>query len=177
MSSGVYLLNFRNGDKYIGKSVNIERRWEEHIKSLAEGKSAKKLQAAYNKYGVPERSILIYCHNDHIDLMETIMIRRLKPTLNSAVTVPVAIEDIGVICNNSELLQISTGRHIEKICTLGSLVERLENEIEFLLDEDEVANELYSHKMKLQQLSLEMIKLESLLEKEKQVTWWQRLWR
>jgi hypothetical protein len=177
MSSGVYLLNFGAGGKYIGKSVDIERRWEEHIKALAKGKSANKLQDAYRRYGVPERKILLECHSDHIDLVETIMIRRFKPTLNSATTSPISLEDINTICDNGELLDISTGTHIRKICALGSLVERLEKEIDFLLDEDEIAYELYSNRKKLQQIDAEYKKLADQLEKEKQVTWWQRLWR
>jgi hypothetical protein len=56
-------------------------------------------------------------------------------------------------------------------------VERLEKEIDFLLDEDEIAYELYSNRKKLQQIDAEYKKLADQLEKEKQVTWWQRLWR
>jgi hypothetical protein len=177
MSSGIYLLDFRSGGCYIGKSVNIERRWEEHIKSLSEGKSAKKLQDAYKRYGIPSRSILLLCHEDHISLMETIMIRRLKPTLNSASTAPITLEDIDTLCSNGTHLASSTGTLIKQVCALGSHVTRLENEIEFLLDEDDVAYELYSIRKKFKELQLSNFKTISELEKEKKITWWQRLWR
>lgn len=177
MTSGVYQLKFRNGSTYIGKSVDIGRRWEEHVKSLAEGKSAKKLQDAYNKLGVPTRSILVECHPDHISLVETLMIRRLKPTLNSASTAPLSTEDNAILACNLDNLNTSTGRMLYNTITLSSHVNRLENEIDFLLDEDKVASSLYASREHIKELSLRLAKLGSELEKEKAVTWWQRLWR
>lgn len=43
-----------NGKKYIGqtKRKNVQNRWDEHIELWQSGKHSKKMQAAYNKYGL-----------------------------------------------------------------------------------------------------------------------------
>jgi group I intron endonuclease len=50
---GVYLIqNKINNYKYVGESLNIVRRWKQHIKSLDEGTHTNKsLQNAWDKYG------------------------------------------------------------------------------------------------------------------------------
>lgn len=56
MSCGIYLLKFNNFDKvYIGKSVDISSRTKRHIKYLQSKTHYNyKVQAAYDKYGIPE---------------------------------------------------------------------------------------------------------------------------
>lgn len=51
--SGIYCIeNKINHKKYIGKSVNIKKRWEDHIRDLNRGKHCNKyLQASWDKYG------------------------------------------------------------------------------------------------------------------------------
>lgn len=59
MTIGIYCLRFKATDKvYIGQSVNIEKRYKEHLRLLASGNGKKKLQDAYNNYGKPELDIL-----------------------------------------------------------------------------------------------------------------------
>lgn len=60
MASGIYKLSFKEFDKvYIGKSVNIPARTSKHINELQKGAHYNKgLQAAFNKYGIPEIEIL-----------------------------------------------------------------------------------------------------------------------
>ena len=77
MTSGIYKLTFSNKSFYIGKSNNIERRWEQHFSSMTKGTHAKALQAAFNKYGEPKYFVLIKCHEDHIDILEGLMIHHL----------------------------------------------------------------------------------------------------
>jgi len=50
---GIYkITNKKTGDFYIGKSVDVTRRWEQHTNELEKGKHAnKKLQAMFNKQG------------------------------------------------------------------------------------------------------------------------------
>lgn len=60
MTVGIYKLNFDNTDKvYIGQSVNIEKRFKEHLNLLSKGLGKHKLQEAYNTYGKPSLEILI----------------------------------------------------------------------------------------------------------------------
>lgn len=67
MTIGIYRLIFPNTDKcYIGQSVNIERRYMQHLRSFELGGASAKLQNAYNVYGKPKLDILL----DGIDLSE-----------------------------------------------------------------------------------------------------------
>jgi group I intron endonuclease len=49
---GIYKIeNIINGDIYIGSSIDVLRRWRQHIATLRLGKGSKILQNAWNKYG------------------------------------------------------------------------------------------------------------------------------
>lgn len=67
MTIGIYRLIFPNTDKcYIGQSVNIERRYMQHLRSFELGRASGKLQSAYDVYGKPKLDVLL----DDIDLSE-----------------------------------------------------------------------------------------------------------
>lgn len=83
MTSGVYQLTFTDGNTYIGKSINIEERYKQHMNKFYKGTAAKPMQAAYNKCGAPNACIIRECHEDHIDVVESCFIARDRPTLNS----------------------------------------------------------------------------------------------
>jgi predicted GIY-YIG superfamily endonuclease len=52
MTIGIYRLIFPNTDKcYIGQSVNIERRYLQHLRDMEKGTAARKMQHAYSIYG------------------------------------------------------------------------------------------------------------------------------
>ena len=57
-TSGIYLITSKhNGNKYVGQSVNIGRRWNEHLSDLRLNKhGAKYLQNHFNKYGIEDLS-------------------------------------------------------------------------------------------------------------------------
>lgn len=60
MTIGIYRLIFPNTNKcYIGQSVNIERRYMQHLRQLEQGTAASKLQSAYNMYGRPQLDIIL----------------------------------------------------------------------------------------------------------------------
>jgi group I intron endonuclease len=62
MTAGIYALMFNEYDPfYIGQSVNIEKRFKEHLYALARGDSNGKLLYAYKNYGNPELIILEEC--------------------------------------------------------------------------------------------------------------------
>lgn len=70
MKSGIYTItNLVNGKIYIGYSVNIQRRWEEHICSLnGQYHENSKLQKAWNKYGKKSfiHELLVECEEQFL---------------------------------------------------------------------------------------------------------------
>lgn len=130
MKSGIYKLEFKDGNCYVGKSNDIPRRLMEHRKKFATGTAASKLQACYGRCGYPKEAILIECHTDHIDLLETMCISIYKPALNTAPTSFIGSEDIDALnlCSD-ELLTVSTGEHLRRIIARGILIEELEAEV------------------------------------------------
>jgi excinuclease UvrABC nuclease subunit len=52
MTCGIYKLTFSSGLFYIGKSLNIEKRWQQHFDSMQKNKSAAAVQAQYNMLGL-----------------------------------------------------------------------------------------------------------------------------
>lgn len=87
-NSGVYIVkNIITGDFYIGSSVNLSRRLNDHRNKLSKNKHHNiLLQRSYNKYGVHSFSFSIVCHCD-INLilyLEQQYILSMKPTYNIA---------------------------------------------------------------------------------------------
>lgn len=82
MTCGIYKLTFPNGKFYIGKSINIEKRWEQHANDMRSGKHTKKLQNEFNIWDTYIQEVIFECHPDHIDIMEESLIARQQPELN-----------------------------------------------------------------------------------------------
>lgn len=71
MTIGIYKINFNNTDKvYIGQSRNLEKRRTTHYSSLASGSSPKKLQNAYNTFGIHSIETLVECSIEELDKTE-----------------------------------------------------------------------------------------------------------
>lgn len=71
MTVGIYCLQFEGTDKvYIGQSIDIERRFTSHIRTLHNNTAAVKLQKAYNLYGLPTVQILCECLKEELDYLE-----------------------------------------------------------------------------------------------------------
>lgn len=68
MTQGIYSLSWNTIDKlYIGQSIDIERRYRDHLSKLRRGVHAKKLQQAFDTYGIPQLTIL-FEENDPLRL-------------------------------------------------------------------------------------------------------------
>ena len=71
MTAGVYMItNVKDGRVYIGESANIERRWQKHLRALAEGRHHNRhLQAAFEKGSVEDFhfSVLVDSVLDHAE--------------------------------------------------------------------------------------------------------------
>lgn len=76
MTTGIYKLTFEGTKKvYIGQSGNCEARYTQHKNKLLKHKAPKKLQEAYNLYGMPIFSILDICSLDKLDDLEVSRIK------------------------------------------------------------------------------------------------------
>ena len=71
MSCGIYKLYFTSTNKvYIGQSVNIERRFKEHLNSMLNQDCSGRLLQAFSTFGLPELEILIECSKEELNTLE-----------------------------------------------------------------------------------------------------------
>lgn len=141
MNSGIYKFFFSSGHFYIGKSIHIDTRWEQHVKKMRANKAATPVQRCYDLYGLPTFEVLVYCHEDHIDILENIFISILHRNfshimLNTSIPVGYTQDYCDTILNNSDLLHLGTHEHILKIRTLEGVVEKLGSNTDSSLKED-----------------------------------------
>lgn len=194
MRSGIYLLTFKNGDKYVGRSVDIERRWAEHADSFRKGTAAKALQYAFNNHGYPKGSVLIECHNDHTDLMETYFICKLQPELNTVGGIAITNDDLDVLEHRHEMLKFSTVEHLKELVRLYEELDKEKKkyeELSELLDEkrlkldvdnkikelDEAHTELYKENGALEERIDELEKAAAHWEYKARNLWWKRIFK
>jgi group I intron endonuclease len=194
MKSGVYLLTFRNGSQYVGKSVDIERRWKEHVDAMRSGKAAKSVQYAFDTNGYPSAKILLECHTDHIDIMETYYICKLQPDLNTIAGLAIEGDDLNILETYSDLLKHSTAEHIrwladydkqvntlkEKYVELEKFLakERLKIDVENRIEELDQANtELYKENGGLEELVTELEEEIKIWKQKAEQPWWKRIFK
>lgn len=68
MTIGIYKLNFKDTNMvYIGQSINIEKRFKEHLNDLKNQHSHGKLQKAFNAYGAPTLEIILECSIEELN--------------------------------------------------------------------------------------------------------------
>lgn len=84
MTSGIYSIVAPSGHKYIGSSINIDRRWGEHLRMLKrQGHVNPILQNAWNKYeGQLEFNLLLICLPEDLLLYEQQYLDFYKPEYN-----------------------------------------------------------------------------------------------
>lgn len=78
MTTGIYQLNFQGQAYYIGQSLDIDMRWRQHADKFRKGTAAQKMQQAYRDYGMPQGILLLECHKDYLDTMESYLIHEQK---------------------------------------------------------------------------------------------------
>jgi group I intron endonuclease len=182
-TSGIYKLTFRDGSTYVGKSIDIQRRWDEHFSKLISGKAAASMQKAYNKYGLPSSEVLLECHPDHISLMETFFIILIQPNLNSAATVPLTQEEFNILADSLSELAHSTCDHIKAINKYYKRVNTLEESLEEISENRNKAaiarigrDILEDSKNRYDNLEVKYNKLKTEFDNYKNRSWWNRLW-
>lgn len=111
MTSGIYQLNFNDKAYYVGQSQDLESRWKQHADKFLKGKSAKKMQDAYDAHGMPTATILLECHKDYLDIMENYYIAQQKTYPNCLNTTTPPLEsniDYDWLMLNTHMLKISS---------------------------------------------------------------------
>lgn len=184
MITGIYKLTFGNGSTYIGKSIDIERRWKEHSEKMLCGTAAKNIQNVFNKYGLPNITVLTECHSDHIDLMETYYINQFRPDLNGAKSVYVTGADLQTFCDHMYMLKYSTGTHLRTIIKYSekdlSKQEELD-ELKKFLDKERMESSMYDElvaaKEEAEKLREEVEEISYTVAKMETASWWQRLFK
>ena len=203
MASGIYQLTFATGDTYVGKSVDLERRWQQHTDKLSKGTAAKDMLQAYysSDYRYPTAKVLLECHPDVLDEYENYFINWLEPELNTQRPAPrteqeqlalirhakagMAIYSVPAIMLAMENVQASSVELEDKVVELESSLETLESDYQ-TLDEawDTRALITLRKTQKFMELESNLNNLESqcrLLETWRlrvlKLNWWQRLWQ
>lgn len=189
--SGIYTITFPTGAIYVGKTNDFVRRVEEHRKKLESGTAAKLLQAELAKLSSGNEldfNLVVECHEDHIDLMEDIYIRQAKADygnlcLNTTQRKALSQEATDILLENVELLHDSTAEHIQDILNNYYEIEQLQSRIQVLESTEELAIQLVVAETELTEVTTELYKarcsieyLHQELAREKNKSWWTRLW-
>ena len=139
MTTGIYQLNFNNQAYYIGQSQDLETRWKQHSDKFLKGKSVKKMQDAYDEFGMPEAAILIECHKDYLDIMESYYISVQRKQPNCLNTTAPALDpgiDYEWLLQNANMLKISS------VDTISSLLTAVREKDELQLEHDTIKKQL-----------------------------------
>lgn len=95
--SGIYCLEFKTGELYIGGSSNMRARINTHLSWLRKGVGQNAvLQRVYDKVGAPTQKVLIICARETLRLYEEIAHRALRPKLSKLH----GGGSIGVVCSS-----------------------------------------------------------------------------
>ena len=116
---------------YIGKSNDIKNRWRQHYDNLVKGKGSSRMQAEFNRYKDYTQEILLECHSDHIDIMETYFINYSNKgmMLNTIFAQPLPPEQYDPILANMGMLKYSTSQHVKAITEQSKTIKELQVEL------------------------------------------------
>ena len=131
MASGIYRLTFSSGKFYIGKSLDLETRWKQHFNKFATGKAARPMQVEYERCGLPETEVMFYCHKDHIDILEELLIDEYKchDMLNTTYPQLERSDEVNILINKShDLLHLSTLEHLDMIHNSENKINTAKND-------------------------------------------------
>lgn len=83
MVCGVYKLKFNGSDKvYVGQSVNCASRLTRHIREMVQGTNSKKLNDAFNTFGIPIMEVLEEVSLNKLNEVEDNYIQKLNCVAN-----------------------------------------------------------------------------------------------
>lgn len=183
MDSGIYKLQFSNGQFYIGKSENIPKRWKTHQANFEKGTHTKKMQEVYNRHGPPQYSVELEVHSDHIDIYESILIATAwgPNLLNATKPKPISPEEADEYIHLYDSLKFgeesamlySTLQHARAIKQLHAENQELRQEVDELRSEGlQLPDEIREQYQRFQH---EIFDLETHIERLQNRTLWQRI--
>ena len=184
MTCGIYLLTFKSGKLYIGQSVNIEQRWQQHFDKMMNGTAAKLMQAEFKNSGYPSTAILKECHKDHLDMMESMyinsnMIAHKNMMLNTSIPKDYTNAEIFYISNHEEYLKYSIVQLIQQAHSAKANVIALEEEINDLRDSGislpKDLKDIRKTNKELENSVTQLIKINQELSRRANMTWFERL--
>lgn len=194
MTSGIYKLTFPNGETYIGKSVNMEERWQQHALSLEKGTAAKNMLRAKPRYGKfrIDCTKVLEVHPDLLDEYENYFINIFKPTLNTKI--PTSRGDYGILeawadCGyqvNSSTFAMSRALELEaRVKGLEISTDMAVEELKEVQDrwDDKVyleacANQLFQQQiLQLRSMGRQIAELRKFKDVVDNCGWWGRLWK
>lgn len=122
--TGIYKLLFKDGTFYIGQAVDIEARYKQHSKDLADGRHSKKMQCAYknNDCVCPDIEILLDCHKDYLDIFECFYIHKFNNDKILNTSIPKNI--LGGLTQKT-LDMLVDNRNNSIIYSMGEITEKL----------------------------------------------------
>ena len=184
MTTGIYKLTFKSGKFYIGQSVNMEVRWGQHADKFRKGTAAKHMQQEYNVSGFPSSSILIVCHKDHLDMMESMYINSSRISnrsklLNTSIPKDYTNAEIYTISNNEEYLKYSIVQLIYSISSCKANITNMQEELDTLYAEGIVlppdTKKLVEENENIKEQYAKLLKVNQLLSIEASKSWWHKL--
>lgn len=108
MTTGIYALYWDEQDLiYIGQSVNIEKRYREHLRTLIEGTHSNyKVQSTFNLKGRPSLHILERCASSSLNDLEILWTEEFDSINNGLNIVEAGQSGYGTNSNNSKYTKL-----------------------------------------------------------------------
>jgi hypothetical protein len=101
MKSGIYKLTWNDGTVYVGQALDPVVRYRNHIEKMRSNKHTVKVQGTYNALGEPGMVVLETCHQNHLDLLESLWINHYY-VKNSIKCLNTQIPPLPDYCDNLE---------------------------------------------------------------------------
>lgn len=134
MTIGIYKLVFEGTDKvYIGQSINIQKRYKEHLNSFKTGIISKKLLQGFIDFGTPILEIVCICTIEKLNELEDYYILLYNTVGNNGFNTLNSSEDIPCLYGESNGSSKYSNKQIELVFNiLVDTPEKTAKEIEQL---------------------------------------------
>lgn len=118
MKSGIYEIACdTTGRRYVGSSINIAKRWAQHVTHLRQGRHhSRHMQRAWDKYGAEGFRFkkLLICSKENLLMYEQILLDAMKPEFNSYFTAGSALGSVTRPETKEKLRIAMTGRYVSE---------------------------------------------------------------
>ena len=191
MTTGIYLLVFSSGKIYIGQSINIDQRWQQHFDKFRKGTAAKSMQAEFDQYGFPVTKVLLECHKDHLNMLESMyinsnMLEHKHLMLNTSIPSDYTDAQIAIVTSNAALLKLSIIEIFQKHIAAKNNVQRMQEEVDSTVDKLKTLEKkgivlpvetktILKENKTLKEDVKNLLHINQMLSLEASKSWWQKL--